>query len=250
MRRLKETSGTQKDALMAANRKGDGVYTSRRVLYGEEISATLDGFSYRVSDPSLQIEMLRKLGQEGILVVNLNSPAVSSLFEETKKAVRDVGKPSELAILLSIFYKVGSSLKGRGKDGTLYRVIAEEIIKDMNDAGEVSLDAFLRKEIGVCRHHVGAVAALLLKFKKEGFLDGEVFLNAGLKREPFPHTHAWAEYTSGDRVFVIDVRQEWLGVFTRGGDYKESIASDLKGSKRPKDPPWPYYRCEQWGAKY
>jgi len=96
---------------------------------------------------------------------------------------------------------------------------------------KVSLDRYVRKKAGVCRHQALLGAYILERLAKEGHIRGKVSVDRNFV--PGQGGHAWIRYTTGDRrVVIIDPAQDYIGYLDDVGNrwfYERPSDQGLRG---------------------
>lgn len=75
---------------------------------------------------------------------------------------------------------------------------------------KITLDTYIDRGGGVCRHQALLAGYLIEKLGKEGMVKGQVSVDRN--SIPGKGGHAWVRYTnSGGKVFIIDPAQDYIG---------------------------------------
>lgn len=127
---------------------------------------------------------------------------------------------------LNFLYEKVLSLRSRKRSlkpgllSTVHEVVKEALRYDhdevelliqpfMNDR-KVALNFFLIHGVGICRHQALAVAYILERLAKEGYVSGKVSVDRN--HIPGQGGHAWVRYrNSQGRTFIIDSAQNYCG---------------------------------------
>jgi hypothetical protein len=142
--------------------------------------------------------------REAIVVDFYSSPMLKSIFERTKLEISTHSFRAELDILNAVFAAV-------------YQVMAydqnavEELVREqgVKEDGEISLDVFAGRGIGVCRHMALTCGVIIERLVEEGVMEGSVSIDRKTFREG---GHAWCRYKGPDgAIFIIDVAQKYCG---------------------------------------
>lgn len=143
-------------------------------------------------------------------IVVHDSDRLNELYRLAKSMATRDGKVRREYILQSVYDAVRHAMPIHDDE------IANLIVKHLgceND-GKISLDVFLKSRVGVCRHKALACAALLEKFKNEGYLKGSVSVD---RNETSTGAHAWCRYTtSNGDVIILDISNDFFGYLKDG----------------------------------
>ncbi len=140
--------------------------------------------------------------REVLVVDPVKYPALGKLYK--KVLLRSLfGFLGEKFILRSVYSITKKAMKY--DDEAVDRFISYNYLYGR----KVSIDQFINKGIGVCRHMGLVCGALLEMLTMTGYLDGKVSVD----RNTIDHyAHVWARYTSKDgKVIILDVAQGFFG---------------------------------------
>lgn len=169
--------------------------------------------------------------REAIIVDSEKYDALKMLFDQTKDRIageynfdpcngeevkgnvrynQDTGEVilpktiSEYVIMTELYKTVNETMKYDGK-------AVDEIVKkeDVDNDGLITLDHFINKGVGVCRHMALTCGALIELFKKDGHLNGKPSIERCKKGAD---VHEWCRYTDEyNNVWVLDVAGNFFG---------------------------------------
>src|SRR5262245_50858681 len=142
--------------------------------------------------------------REAIVVDFFSSPALRSIFESAKLEISAQSLRAELDILNTVYAAVYQAM-------TYDRDAVEELVRaqGVKEDGEISLEVFAVRGIGVCRHMALTCGVIMEKLIEEEVMEGRVSIDRKTFREV---GHAWCRYKSPDgAVFIIDVAQRYCG---------------------------------------
>jgi len=106
---------------------------------------------------------------------------------------------TENSVLKAVYDTVDEAMPNRDKEAV------EEILDEhgVEKDGKISLDIFIGRGVGVCRHLALTCAALLELFKKDGVIKGKPGVD---RNSNGSNGHAWCRYTNPDgEIFILDV---------------------------------------------
>jgi len=171
-------------------------------------------------------------GRKEALVVDEKYGLLEECYEEVLQQLKHLetnGNNPKKVILGLVFKYVREKLK-YDNDAVEESVKKLNAGKTDNSAVKVSLDYFINKGVGVCRHQAVLAGYLLEKFKQDGYISGKASVDRNYSDKE--GGHAWVRYTnSGGKVIVMDPAQNYLG-------YIDKVANDrLRGIYR-----WSYER--------
>jgi len=142
--------------------------------------------------------------REAIVVDFFNSPMLKSIFESVKLEISSQSLRAELEILNEVYTAVYQAMK-------YDRNVVEEIVEKygVEEDGEISLDVFADRGVGVCRHMALTCGIIIERLIEEGVMEGRVSVDRKtIKQEG----HAWCRYKGPDgAVFIIDVAKHYCG---------------------------------------
>lgn len=128
------------------------------------------------------------------------------------------GKVERSKVLKAVFDTVTSEMEysQSGVDGILQDVADRDGTPSFDDGKKLELSLFMEAGVGVCRHQALACAALLERFKDEGYIRGAISVDRN-ERVGVPGQedggHAWVRYTSKDGlVQILDVARGYYGL--------------------------------------
>src|SRR5215510_2582661 len=134
--------------------------------------------------------------REAIVVDFFSSPAIRSIFESAKLEIYAQSLRAELDILNAVYAAVYQVM-------TYDRDAVEELVRaqGVKEDGEISLEVFADRGIGVCRHMALTCGVIIEKLIEEVVMEGRVSVDRKtIKQEG----HAWCRYTVPDgAVFII-----------------------------------------------
>jgi len=168
-----------------------GFYQDRPVIHRD---SPIDGGVYLGQDE-----------REAIVIDSQKYPKQRELYEASKRRATERGIVRKDRILGSVFETVAEAMPRYDIDAV------EKLIQryGVENDGKISLDVFLKKGIGICRHHALACAVLLELFGKEGFISGKASID---RNSTDIGGHAWCRYTnSAGEVFILDVSKKYIG---------------------------------------
>jgi len=87
----------------------------------------------------------------------------------------------------------------------------DEIIKEfgVGQDKKISLERFLERGFGVCRHQALACGVILERFSKEGYIQGKASIDRNLTHLG---GHVWCRYiNSKGEIIILDVAQNFFG---------------------------------------
>lgn len=153
----------------------------------------VDGGVYTSAGPS----------SPAIVVDSEKYPEINNLYKRAKKTAKNRFFDDIPPILHAVYATVDEVFSHRGDDKS------EELEKSFKSDQKVTLDVFIKKGIGVCKHFALTSAALLEKFRREGLLKGKISLDRNTMEEG---GHAWCRYTDPKgEVYILDLAQGFLG---------------------------------------
>ena len=160
--------------------------------------------------------------REAIVVDFGKSPYIQNLYRLARQKSSREGVVQKELVLRAVYDVVMETMHIKDEYAT------EALLDNlgiMNDQ-KVSLDLFVEKGIGVCRHNALVTGVVLERFKKDNHISG----NVSADRNSCEHGgHMWTRYSSKDgRTWILDVTQEYFG------GLKQAI----------KEGRWPYQRPE------
>lgn len=169
----------------------DGTYQGRRVIVRD---SPIDGGIFLGAKP-----------REAVIVEFERSRHIKALYGTIVGKISK-GKHSDDHILNLVMDEVIKALPlDKGKNS---EAIVETYLKrhKLWSDGEVSLDVFVQKGIGVCRHYALLIAVLLERLVRDGLLNGSVSVD---RNETETEGHAWCRFISErgkdrDIVKVLD----------------------------------------------
>jgi len=166
------------------------VYKNRHVISRD---SSIDGGVY-----------LGACQREAIVVDFFNSPMLKSIFESVKLEISSQPLRSELDIPNAVYAAVYQAMK--------YDLNAvEEIVGKygVEQDGEISLNVFADRGVGVCRHMALTCGVIIERLVEAGVMEGKVSVD---RRNIKQEGHAWCRYKSPDgAVFIIDVAKHYCG---------------------------------------
>jgi hypothetical protein len=181
-------------------------------------------------------------GREAIFVDRKNSPILEGMIDQVKATV--VNNDGE-ASLFEVFSMINNLIDEKiVKYTEVYDYLDEQNLK--NDT-PVSLEVFLQKGVGVCRHLSLTAAAIIEALIEENILQGRVSLERSRRNMDGMKAHAWVRYESiayrqqphPSNVFIVDPT-------ARGDILSLSLAMELK-DESPLGI-WDYARREDYSA--
>ncbi len=167
-------------------------------------------------------------GQREAIVVDWEkSPTLQKMYDEVHNEVYRMGRPrlgnhlsDNLVDEISMFktyalrsvYKVVIEHMPRN-DVNLLRQILNQY--DAWEDGKISLERFLERGAGVCRHKALAAAVLIERLIKDNILSGNISVD---RNATYKGGHAWARYTnSGGIAIILDPEQKYFGKLKDAG---------------------------------
>src|SRR5574341_113213 len=156
--------------------------------------------------------------REAIVVDFFNSPMLKSIFERAKLEISTQSLRAELDILNAVYAAVYQAMAYDHK-------AVEELVREqgVKEDGEISLDVFADRGIGVCRHMALTCGVIIERLIKERVMEGSVSVDRKTFKEG---GHAWCRYKGPDgAVFIVDVAQKYCG--------KLSSPSVIRAYSRP-----------------
>lgn len=163
---------------------------------------------------------------EGRPIIHKDSPINGGVYLGKKEREAIVVDFEKFGVLRSVYENIRNRL-ARGIDesevlATVYEMVAKLMPnKDKSTIkryvrkvgrehdGKISLDTFVSKGIGVCRHKALACAAFLERLIKEGYLEGRVSID---RTSTCLGGHAWCRYTTPfDEIIILDVSNGYIG---------------------------------------
>lgn len=152
-------------------------------------------------------------GGESIIVDREMYP--DGFWSVMNKVIKEVGLPNGTIdkglVLDSIYNNVTQAMR---YDEDAVKKILES--HGGEDGTRISLDEYIQKEVGVCRHQALFVGQLLEYFCSRGLLAGKVSVERSAMKSKTSGKydgHAWIRYTnSAGKVYIIDVAQQKIGL--------------------------------------
>src|SRR5262245_17003241 len=142
--------------------------------------------------------------REAIVVDFISSPMLKSIFERTKLEISAQSLRAEFDILNAVYTAVSQVM-------AYDQNAVEELVReqDVKEDGEINLDVFADRGIGVCRHMALTCGVIIERLIEEGVIEGSVSIDRKTFKE---WGHAWCRYKGTDgAVFIIDVAQKYCG---------------------------------------
>ena len=148
--------------------------------------------------PELYVETPLSPGMEKFqtlsTVVDINSELVKRIYDNVIKNAAKMQPVTEEKLLVTVADLIHNSIAYNDRDYSIYD--REGMLLTL------PLDYFIENG-GVCRNHAAAVLALLQKLRSNGYINGEMRINAGIM--PNGGGHAYAEYVNQNRrTWTID----------------------------------------------
>ena len=173
-------------------------------------------------------------GGEAIVVDSDKSKFINAAYDDIMRAISPNGQPSKQLALKAVFTYVSNRMR---YDQPAVDAIFEKGANGV-DHTKMTLDWYIGRGVGVCRHQALFVGVLLEKLVNNGVLQGRVSVDRNLNRRvdeaDVYDGHSWVRYTnSGGQVFIIDVAQK-----------KAAALSDLMQARNRGEQVWDYARPE------
>jgi len=173
--------------------------------------------------------------------VNLKTKDMGDLYKKAKDLASVDGKVVSSKTLGSALSVVANTMPKADR-----KKIAEIVdnyldIKLGDDYFTVPVDDFIKAGVGECRHKASAVAGLLVKFKQEGHLTGDIFMKMN-----FPlgekEGHVWVEYQlKSGATYVVDAEHKFFGRYDPvTKELKGQIYNIQSGAWEDSTPRWKY----------
>jgi len=142
--------------------------------------------------------------REAIVVDFFNSPMLKLNFESAKHEISSQSLRAELDSLNAVYKAVHQAMKY--DHNAVEEIVGKYGVKE---DGEISLNVFADRGVGVCRHMALTCGVIVEKLIAEGGMEGRVSVDRKtIKQEG----HAWCRYTVPDgAVFIIDVAKHYCG---------------------------------------
>lgn len=185
--------------------KWEKTYLSKKRRKGK--IETIDGVDHFQERPIISRDMpidggvyLSEGPREAIVVDSDKFPEIDKLYKEAKKRMGHARVFDGIPFVLHAVYETVSEAFPHKDDK-----LARELAKPFQGDKKVSLDVFIKKGIGVCKHLALTSAVLLEKFKKDG-LKGDISVDRNYIEGK--GGHAWCRFTDPKgQVYIIDVMQ-------------------------------------------
>lgn len=139
-----------------------------------------------------------------------NSPRLQDLYNETKRSIEETGDRERAA--LEAVYRIVDRTFTRREFSDVHGYFGQQAERaDMRGNLNVSLDEFAREGIGNCVQTTLTCAVFLERLKKDGFIEGDVFLDR-YEDEEASYDHVWCvdQLRDGSK-FMIDLILEFVG---------------------------------------
>lgn len=142
------------------------------------------------------------------IVVSENSKIMTEFYEIIRDQLdeaRDAGVNIKSRVMKMVFDYVLEAMP-YSQEGV------DKIAKDfkLGKDKKISLDIYLLRQSGVCRHQALMVAYVLESLKRDGYVRGNVSVDRNTVKGL--GGHAWVRYTnSRGEVYIIDPAQKYLG---------------------------------------
>ena len=179
-------------------------------------------------------------GGEAIVVDSDKSKFINAAYDDIMRAISPNGQPNKQLALKAVFIYVSNRIR---YDKPAVDAIFEKGANGV-DHTKMTLDWYIGRGVGVCRHQALFVGVLLEKLVNNGVLQGRVSVdrnrNKRADKADVYDGHSWVRYTnSRNQVFILDVAQK-----------KAAALSDLMQARNRGERVWDYARPEDHNRNF
>ena len=179
-------------------------------------------------------------GGEAIVVDSDKSKFINAAYDDIMRAISPNGQPNKQLALKAVFTYVSNRMRyDQPAVDAIFKKGANGV-----DHTKMTLDWYIGRGVGVCRHQALFVGVLLEKLVNDGVLQGKVSVDRNLNKRvneaDMYDGHSWVRYTnSGNQVFILDVAQQ-----------KVAALFDLMQAHNRGEQVWDYARPEDHNRNF